>query len=63
MDASTKEKVIKWFTRKYNAKKVPLGYDPVADAAQIYGITHREAHMCKLASFRRYLGMGRFLSK
>lgn len=60
MDASTKEKVIKWFTRKYNSKKVPLGYDIVADAAKIYGITYKQAHMCKLASFKRYLGMGRY---
>ncbi len=60
MDKSTREKVIKWFVRKYNARKVPLGYDPVADAAKIYNITYKQAHECKLASFKRYLGMGRY---
>ena len=60
MDKATREKIIKWFTRKFNAHKVPLGYDIVADAARIYGVTYKQAHACKLASFKRHLGMGRF---
>ena len=60
MDNALKEKVVKWFVRKYNSHKVPLGYDIVADAAKIYNITYKQAHACKLASFKRYLGMGRY---
>jgi hypothetical protein len=60
MDKATREKVIKWFGRKYDGHLVPLGYDPVADAAKIYGISLKESHECKLASFKRHLGMGRY---
>lgn len=60
MTKATREKVIKWFMRKFDGHKVPLGYNIEADAAKIYGISLKESHECKLASFKRHLGMGRF---